>query len=180
MKNRSTILPVLAVLASMAAAPIAFAQPPGGPGGPRGGMHGRHDGDRDLVEFLGLSEEQTEQWKAAHKAHFEALRPTFEKMRDLREQMKAELESASPDAATVGGYVISIHQLEGDLEASRGDLESAIKEILTDEQETKLEAFKAAHPDPRRGFGGPGAGWGGPHHDHPGRPGDDDAPGDDV
>ena len=78
--------------------------------------------------------------------------------------MKAELESASPDAATVGGYVISIHQLDADLEASRDDLDGALREILTDEQETKLEAWKAANPGPRRGFGPPGPGWGGPRH----------------
>ena len=84
--------------------------------------------------------------------------------------MKAELESSSPDAATVGGYVISIHQLDADIEASRDDLDSALREILTDEQETKLDAWKAANPGPRRGFGPPGPGWGGPRHGHWRRP----------
>ena len=172
MKSRTILLPILAVLALTATAPPALAQPPGVRGdGPRG-MHGRHDRGGDLFEFLGLTDEQEEQWKAAHKAHFEGLRPTFEKIRDLREQMKAELEGDSPDAATVGGYVIQIHQLDSELEAGRGELDAAIREILTDEQQTKLDAFKAASPGRR----GPGGGWGGPRH---GRPGDDDARTDD-
>ena len=173
MKSRTILLPILAVLALTATAPLALAQPPGAPGdGPRG-MHGRHDRGGDLVEFLGLTDEQEEQWKAAHKAHFEGLRPTFERIRDLREQIKAELEGDSPDAATVGGYVIQIHQLDSELEAGRGELDAAIREILTDEQQTKLDAFKAASPGRR----GPGGGWGGARH---GRPGDDDAPGADA
>ena len=126
------------------------------------------------MDFLGLTAEQEEQWKAAHKAHFEGLRPTFEKIRDLREQMKAELESDTADAAAVGGLMIQIHQLDGELEAGRGELDAALREILTDEQETKLDAFKAASPG-RRGFG-PGGGWGGPHH---GRPGHDEVRGTD-
>jgi Spy/CpxP family protein refolding chaperone len=173
MRSKTTILATLAVTALLSAsAPVAWAQPPGGPRG----VHGRgHEGGRDLTEFLGLSDEQREAWRRAHKSHFEALRPTFEKIRDLREQMKAELESSSPDAATVGGYLISIHQLDADIEASRGDLDSALREILTDEQETKLDAWKAANPD-RRGFGPPGAGWGGHRHRHPGGPDGNDAP----
>jgi hypothetical protein len=68
--------------------------------------------------------------------------------------------------------VISLHQLEGQIEASRTDLDNAIKGILTDEQQTKLEAWKAANDSHR---GGPGGwGWGGPHHD---RHGDGGAPG---
>ena len=171
MKSRTILLPILAVLALTATAPLALAQPPGAPGdGPRG-MHGRHDRGGDLVDFLGLTDEQEEQWKAAHKAHFEGLRPTFEKIRDLRDQMKAELESEAPDATTVGGFMIQIHQLDADLEAGRDELEAAVREILTDEQETKLEAFKAANPG-RRGFG-PGGDWGGPRRGHPGDGGAD-------
>jgi Spy/CpxP family protein refolding chaperone len=167
MKSRTILLPILAVLALTATAPLALAQPPGARADRPSGMHGRHDRGGDLVDFLGLTDEQEEQWKAAHKAHFEALRPTFDKIRDLREQMKAELESTAPDAATVGGMMIQIHQLDSELDASRDDLDAAIREILTDEQETKLDAFKAASPGRR----GPGGGWGGPHR---GRPGADD------
>lgn len=173
MRSNTKILAALAVTALLAAsAPVASAQPPGGPRG----MHGRgHDGGRDVSEFLGLSDEQREAWRQAHESHVEALRPTFEKMRDLREQMKAELESSSPDAATVGGYVISIHQLDADLDASRDDLDGALREILTDEQETKFDAWQAANRGPRRGFGGPGPGRHGPHHGHQDGPGDDDS-----
>ena len=174
-KSRTILIPILAIVALTATAPLALAQPDGPGRGPRGGMHGGHPGGRDLVEFLGLTDEQQAQWTAAHKSHFEGLRPSFEKIRDLREQMKAELESTAPDAATVGGFMIQIHQLDSELEASRGDLDAAIREILTDEQETKLDAFKAASPG-RRGFG-PGGGWGGPHR---GRYGDDETAGDDA
>jgi Spy/CpxP family protein refolding chaperone len=177
MRRKATILATFAVAALLAAAaPAAFAQPPGGHRDMRGPGHDR---GRDLTEFLGLTEEQRAAWREARESHFEAQRPTFEKMRDLREQLRTELDSDSPDAATVGGYVISIHQLEADLESSRADLDGALREILTEEQKTKLDAWKAANPDSRRGFG-PGGGWGGPRHGGhpPGAPGDDADAGD--
>jgi Spy/CpxP family protein refolding chaperone len=168
MRQKATMLATLTVAALLAAAATTFAQPPG-----QRGTHGPgHDRGRGLAEFLGLTEEQREAWSQAHKSHFEAQRPTLEKIRELREQLKTELDGDSPDAATVGGYVISIHQLDADLEASRGDLESALREILTDEQETKYDAWKAANPGPRRG---PGHGWDGPRRGGrpPGAPDDD-------
>jgi hypothetical protein len=70
--------------------------------------------------------------------------------------------------------VISIHQLDAELEASRDDLESALRDLLTDEQTTKFDAWKAANPDQRRGFG-PGSGWHGPGRGgHPPDAADDD------
>jgi Spy/CpxP family protein refolding chaperone len=161
-----TLGAALGALLLAAATPAAFAQH-GGPGrhGDARGPHGpgeRH-GSQALFQLLELDEQQRQAWTEAHRAHFEAQRPTFEKMRDLREQMHAELESEAPDAATVGGYLISIHALDGELEAARGELEAAIRDILTDEQEIKLEAWKAANPGRRHGPGPGGPGWGGPH-----------------
>jgi Spy/CpxP family protein refolding chaperone len=185
MRSKATIFATLALAAlAIAATPGAFAQPPGG----NRGMHGPgrdRDGMRGLVEFLGLTDEQREDWTAAHKSHFEGLRPTMEKIGDLREQMRAELESGSPDAATVGGYMISIHQLEAELRSAHADLENALNEILSDEQETKLEAWKAANSGGHhRGPGGPGGpGWGERHHHGRGDGPDDDdgaAPGSDA
>ena len=122
MRRKATILATLTMAALLAAAaPAAFAQPPEGHRAMRG--PGRDRG-HDLSEFLGLTDEQREAWSQAHKSHFEAMRPTVEKIRELREQLKTELEGASPDAATVGGYVISIHQLDADIEASRDDLDA--------------------------------------------------------
>jgi Spy/CpxP family protein refolding chaperone len=172
-KEKATMRKKAMILASLAAALLvaasmttAFAQPPDEHRGRRGPGHDR---GRDVTEFLGLTEEQREAWREAQRSHFEAQRPTFEKIREVREQLRNELESSSPDAATVGGYVISIHQLDDDVEASRDELENALREILTDEQRTRYDAWKAAHPGPRRGSGPPGHG---PRHGHPpGAPG---------
>jgi Spy/CpxP family protein refolding chaperone len=162
MKTTSRSLAAVLGVLLLAAVP-ALAQPPRGPGSDERRHHGpgRPGADR-LFEFLGLTEEQREAWTGAHRAHGESLRPTFEKIRDLRQQMHAELESDSPDAATVGGYLISIHELDADIEASRGELDAAIRGILDDEQEEKLEAWKAANPGRRHGPGSFGHGWGGP------------------
>jgi len=174
MRSKPTILTPLALAALVTlAAAAAFGQPPGDERRARG-MHGHgRDGGRDLTEFLGLTDEQEQQWRDAHRSHFESLRPTFEKIRDVREQLRAELEESSPDAATVGGFVIQIHELDAELESSHAELETTLRGILTDEQETKLEAWKAANP-PRRGFGHGGPGWEGRRHGGPGRgPGHD-------
>jgi Spy/CpxP family protein refolding chaperone len=170
MKCRATI--VLSAVLLAASAPLALAQPPGG--GPRGdrGPHGDQGPGRHrthgLTEFLELTDEQREAWESAHRAHFEALRPTFEEIRALREQIEAELAGDAPDAATVGGFVIAIHDLEGELEAAREDFEASLRDILDDEQERKLEAWKAANPGRRHGPGFDGPGWGGPRHGGPG------------
>jgi len=177
MRNRLKVCgTVLGALLLTVAAPASFAQP--GPGRDDRGMHHRGDRDRGrgLFEYLGLTDEQREAWSAAHRSHFEALKPTLEKMRELHEQIETELDSGSADAATVGGYVISMHALRSEIEAAREELEAAQLEILTDEQETKLEAFKAANPDHDRHHG---PGFGGPHGDGPrhGRPPGEDGTG---
>lgn len=182
MRHRAMILGVAVVAFCMASAPFALAQD--GPASERHGMRGPggRDGARALFEFLDLSDQQREAWAAAHRAHGESLRPVFERIRELREQMREELEGGSPDTATVGGYVIAIHDLDGEMEASREELEATIADLLTDEQETKLEAWKAANPGRRHGpglggFGGPdgpggprGPMHGGPGHGRPGGP----------
>ncbi|HVS63337.1 MAG TPA: periplasmic heavy metal sensor [Thermoanaerobaculia bacterium] len=167
MKLRATILGTsTAALLVLAAAPLLLAQPPGG--GPRG-MHGHgRDQAHRLFEYLELDGEQREAWIEAHRAHGQSLKPTFEQIRDLREQMKAELEGGSPDPASVGGYLIAIHQLEAELASSREELEATIRGILDDEQERKLEAFKAANHGPRHGPASSGHRWRGPRSGGPG------------
>jgi Spy/CpxP family protein refolding chaperone len=175
MSTRVKVLSTLVGALLAVAAPVVMAQPrgPSNPADPsdRRDFGGWRSRERSLFEFLDLTPEQREAWIATHRAHFEALRPTIEKIRDLRGQLHDELEGGSPDAATVGGWVIAIHDLDSDLDAAREELEASIREILTDEQETKLEAWQEANPGRRRGPGGPG--WGGPHHGGP-PPGDDD------
>jgi Spy/CpxP family protein refolding chaperone len=171
MRSRSRIhASILGALLVAATVPMALAQPGPALGGDRGGRGGHgpgHGGPRGLFEFLDLTDEQREDWEAAHRSHFEALKPTLEQIRDLRGQLRAELEGDAPDAATVGGYVIGIHLLDDETEAARGDLEAAIREILTDEQEEKLAAYKAANPDRHRGRG-PGGPHDGPRRGGPG------------
>jgi Spy/CpxP family protein refolding chaperone len=171
MRQQAKILATFTVTALLAAAaPAAFAQPPGGHRGGRGPGHAH---GRDLTELLDLTDEQREAWRQARRSHFEAQRPSIERIRELREQLNTELQSDSPDAATVGEYVISIREIDAALDASRGDLDSALREMLTDEQKTRFDEWKAANPGSRRGFG-PGGWHDRRHRGHPrGTTGDD-------
>jgi ABC-type glycerol-3-phosphate transport system substrate-binding protein len=106
------------------------------------GLH--RQSDYWLHQFLGLSEGQHQAWIGAWRAHFDGVRPTLEQVQDLRAQLQAELASGSPDAATVGGYVIEIRELAATIGAARGQLDATLSEILDRDQQTRYEALRAS------------------------------------
>jgi Spy/CpxP family protein refolding chaperone len=135
--------------------------------------HGPPEGRRGhrasaLVEYLGLSAEQQEQWRALHHQHWEAMKPLREEGRTLRQRVRESLEANEPEVV-VGEAVKALHAHRQQMQKAREAFESELRALLTDEQKAKLDAFQAA----RRAGGKGRPGWG---HRRGGRPGRGPAP----
>lgn len=156
MKKRTI---AVAVLGAAIAAP-AGAQP-AGQGRPEG-RRGHRAGA--LIEYLGLSAEQQEQWRTLHQQHREKMGPLREEGHALRQRVREALEANEP-AVVVGEAVKAAHAHRQQMQKEREAFEGQLKSLLTEEQKEKFEAFEAARR--ARGMGRPG--WGRRRGGRPGR-----------
>ncbi len=158
-------LVLLAVAALAAAVPVAAQGGPGGgrhggpgPGpGPGGdhafgahrGGHGFHPGR--FARFLDHTAEQVEAARAIFDAAREETKPVREAQRALHDELKALLDTDSPDATAVGELVLSLHADRGQVKAIHEAAFEEFKALLTAEQLAKLERLREV----RRHFGAP-------------------------
>lgn len=139
---------VLAVaLITLSSLTLAAQTPPprAMPGPAQGGPYG-HQPDK-LFEFLQLTAEQTNAWQAVHdeaRARFETLASG---QRAAHEQMRKELEASSPDACTVGRLMIQVDAASNERRALHEATEKRAVALLSAEQKTKYEAWKAARQE---------------------------------
>jgi Spy/CpxP family protein refolding chaperone len=159
MTRRITTMTLILMFVAVA----VFAQGRGGmtppaPGMARGGQPG--GGQQALVEFLGLSTAQQEQWKAIHEQFRTSQEALVEQAKAVREQIKTQLEAATPNATAIGTLVIQQYGIREQIRAAHDALQTQLKAILTAEQLVKFEAWQAARgPGMGRGPGhGPGGG----------------------
>mgnify|MGYP001152454281 CR=1 FL=1 len=119
----------------------------------REGAPGR--GLRAALASLDLTDSQKEKVKAlleAEKPKFEALR---HEGRAAREALKSASEAPTPDPAAVGAAFLKVKALRGTARAERDSSRKALEALLTAEQKAKLDGWRAAHRQMRRGPGGP-------------------------
>jgi Spy/CpxP family protein refolding chaperone len=140
MKRISLFLP--AVLLLLAALPSAAQHE----------RRGHGPDHRDGGRALNLTEEQREQFRAAHEAHREAIEPLLEQLRDHHDAVEAAIETGDP--TTVGEAVLAGHALREQLEAERKNLETAVLEFLDEEQKARYLEMHQRH----RSSDGPGIG----------------------
>jgi Spy/CpxP family protein refolding chaperone len=127
------------ILGAAVGAVPAVAQPTGpGPGEGRRGNRGRA-----LVEYLGLSAEQAQQWRALQEQHREEMKPLFEEGRALRQRVKEALEAGENEFA-VGEAVKAVHAHRQRMQQEREAFQEQLKSSLNEKQKEKFEAFKAA------------------------------------
>ena len=104
------------------------------------GMHGgRHGGD---FRALNLTDDQKAQLKSMREQQREAMKPVFEQQRALREQIRAALESAKPDATRIGQLEIQSHQLRLQMKAEHEKAMAAFANVLTPEQKAQWEKMR--------------------------------------
>lgn len=108
----------------------------GAGGGP--GFHGR------WVERMAAALQLTEQQQAAIRqirddAQKDA-EPLIRKVRELRERMRLEWQSAEPDKGTLMALHEEIHKINGELGESRIETRLDVLHVLTPEQRATLKA----------------------------------------
>ena len=97
---------------------------------------------RMLRRVLDLTDEQIEEVKLLKEAAKLSLEPLVEERRALREQLKAAMDTDTPDALLVGELVIGSRNVSEDIQAARESFADSFKTILTDEQLAKLEELQ--------------------------------------
>jgi len=130
----------------LAAATFAAKAEPEGAGRPGRG-EGRH---QRVVEYLGLTEEQQATWKSLHEQHKGEMEPLRQEGRDLHQQLRAAMDAENPDPAAVGTATLALKEHREKVKAAREAFEGRLMGVLSAEQKTKFEAFKASH-GPRHG-----------------------------
>lgn len=139
------------ILGAAVGAVPAVAQPAGpGPGEGRRGNRGRA-----LVEYLGLSAEQAQQWRALHEQHREEMKPLFEEGRTLRQRVRESLEADAPELL-VGEAVKAVHAHRQQVQKKREAFRDQLTSVLSEEQKQKFEAFQAARQAVGKGRAGRG------------------------
>lgn len=134
-------------LSLLLAGGAAFAQQ--GYRGGREGVPGR--GLRAALATLDLTDDQ----KTKAKELLEGERTKFESLRlegrTAREALKAAAGAAAPDPAAVGAAYLRAESAHKAMRAERDSTRDRLEALLTPEQRAKLEGWRDAHRQMRRG-----------------------------
>ena len=97
---------------------------------------------RLLARYLSLTDAQKAQAEPLYTTLNNSLRSIHEQEKRVREQLVTELAKPTPDACTVGGYVVQIKGFAEQAAAALRTFDTAFSAILTPEQLTKYNALK--------------------------------------
>lgn len=97
---------------------------------------------RLLARYLDLTDAQKTQAEPLFRTLGDSLRAIHEQEKQVREQLVAELAKPTPDACTVGGYVLQIDGFNEQAAAALQTFDTAFSAILTPEQLARYEALK--------------------------------------
>jgi len=136
----------LAILAVALGGGPALAQGRGD--GPREGRGGERA--RELADFLDLTTEQRAQWRDIAAEHRDAMKPLFEEGQKLRQNVKKLMDSGASDEE-VGAAMKAAREHREKVRAASEEFEGRLQSVLTADQKTKYEAFKAARRSGRDG-----------------------------
>ena len=106
--------------------------------------------DGELTEYLQLTPAQQAAWQSVRSDFETANQPLFEKQRGIGQQLETALKSGSTDACGIGSLLISQQGVLDQIKASHEALHQKLESILTPDQKTKFEAFKAIAPMKQR------------------------------
>jgi Spy/CpxP family protein refolding chaperone len=118
-------------------------------------------GGAGMARALELTDEQKAAFREVLEQHRTKMQSLREKMRQSHQALEAALEGDDPDPASVGKIAIQGRALRKQAEAHREQMNQALREFLTPEQQAKLDALESLR---RRGtrFGPGGLGPVGP------------------
>ena len=129
---------LVAVLATLLLVPALAEAARGGRATPEQILHS----PKLLAKYLNLTAAQVTQAEAMFQTLAASLRTIHEQEKAVRDQLAAELAKPSPDACTVGGFVLRLDGFHGQAEAAARTFDTAFSAILTAEQLAKYNALK--------------------------------------
>jgi len=141
---------------------VAAAVPALGQGWGEGYGHGEHHGrmmDR-VMERLELTEEQRAEAEALMTERHDEMKADIDQMRKAREALAEAIHAAEFDETAIRDAAAVVATLEADLAVERGLANQEFRNILTPDQQAKLDEMHKM----MREFGGDHGGYGpGPH-----------------
>ena len=108
---------------------------------------------RFLENLPGMTEEQLSQISALGEEFKATSGFLREERKNLHDQLEAALQSANPDAITVGQLVISQRDLREQRRSAQEDFRATFQSLLTLEQQEALEEMRNSRRRGRRGLG---------------------------
>lgn len=112
--------------------------------GPRNDRdRGRRGGEQQtLKQALDLSDEQVSRINELRRANSGAVREIFETARENGGKLREEMRKENPDAAVVGRLMVETQSAGKNARAKRDELREQAREVLTEEQASKLDAME--------------------------------------
>jgi len=123
---------ILVLILIMTVAVAAVAAPPRRGAGP--------GGQRAIIEFLALSEAQSDQLKALRDSMKTTIEPLREQQRANREAMQAALEAG--DTAKAGEIAMAGHNVRQQIKAAHDSFQTSFAALLTPEQKEKWDVYQ--------------------------------------
>jgi Spy/CpxP family protein refolding chaperone len=102
---------------------------------------------QQIVEKLGLKEEQITKIKAELRAEKDTLVPLLKELHSSRQALREAIHASDATEASVRDAAKKVAATESDLAVERMKLSAKIGPILTDEQLDKVKAFEAKSDD---------------------------------
>lgn len=130
-------LTTLLVTGALAVSTLA-AQP-----GPRGERQRGPQFDQ-IKSYLGLSEEQIQQFQTLRQSFRESVRTMMEDTRAKRQQLRDEMARESPSPAIVGDLTVQLQQVRKQVREKHKEFGEQARNLLTEEQKAKLVALDEA------------------------------------
>lgn len=120
--------------------------------GPRNDRRRGGGEQQTLKEALDLSDEQVSRIGGLQRANRDALREIFEEARENGGKLRSEMRKENPDPAAVGKLMVATQAAGKKAAAKRDELRGQAREVLTEEQASKL-ADMENDPRSRRAVG---------------------------
>ncbi len=109
----------------------------------RGGRFGHGEA---ITRYLALDSAQSAKVADLVEQLRTDMSPLRESRRALRQQVKAELDSPQPDALRIGQLMIQVRSGRGTLKSARERFDQQLSALLTEDQLTRYQEWKQAHP----------------------------------
>ena len=100
-------------------------------------------GGAGMARALDLTGEQRAAFREVLESHRTKMQSLREKVRQNHQALEAALEGDDPDPAAVGKIAIEGRALRKQAEAHREQMNRALREFLTPEQQTKLDVLES-------------------------------------